>query len=58
MRSYIFEKIVSDPTVYRSKISKSLYISRAVINVYGTGIEFWAGFWPFGNNEKKVWADY
>ena len=32
--------------------TKSLYISRAVSNFYGTEIEIWAGFGPVGNNEK------
>ena len=26
-------------------------------DIYGTGIEIWAGFGPFGITEKK-WADY
>jgi hypothetical protein len=38
--------------------TKSLYISRAVSNFYGTEIEIWAGFGPVGNNEKENWADY
>jgi hypothetical protein len=33
---------------------KSLYISHAVINFYGTEIEIWAGFGPVGNTEKKI----
>ena len=33
--------------------AKSLYISHAVSNFYGTGIEIWAGFGPVGNTEKK-----
>ena len=28
--------------------SKSFYISHAVNNFYGTGLEIWAGFWPVG----------
>ena len=36
--------------------SKSLYISHAVSNFYGTGIEIWAGFGPVGNTEKKSWG--
>ena len=36
--------------------SKSLYISNAVSNFYGTGIEIWAGFGQVGNTEKKIWA--
>ena len=28
-------------------------------DLYGTGIEIWAGFGPVGNNEKKMfWVDY
>ena len=38
--------------------AKSLYISRAVSNFYGTEIEIWAGFGPVGNTEKKIVADY
>ena len=34
--------------------SKSLYISPAVSNFYGTGIEIWAGFGPVGNTEKNL----
>ena len=30
--------------------SKSLYISRAVSNFYGTEIEIWAGFGPIMSN--------
>ena len=37
---------------------KSLYLSCAVSNFYGTEIEIWAGFGPVGNTEKKIWADY
>ena len=37
--------------------AKSLYISRAVSNFYGTEIEIWAGFGPVGNTEKKNWAN-
>ena len=36
--------------------AKSLYISRAVSNFYGTEIEIWAGFRPVGNTEKKLWS--
>ena len=32
---------------------KSLYISRAVSNFYGTEIKIWAGFGPDGNTERK-----
>ena len=38
--------------------SKSLHISCAVSNFYGTEIEIWAGFGLVGNSEKKIWADY
>ena len=34
--------------------TKSLYISPAASNFYGTGIEIWAGFGPVGNTEKKL----
>ena len=34
--------------------SKSLYISRAVSNCYGTEMEIWAGFGPVGNIEKNL----
>ena len=38
--------------------SKSFYISHAVNNFYGTGLEIWAGFWPVGNKlvilKKKI----
>ena len=34
--------------------TKSLYISRAVSNFYGTEIEIWAGFGPVGSTEKKI----
>ena len=27
-------------------------------DLYGTGIEVWAGFGPIGSTEKRVWADY
>jgi hypothetical protein len=37
--------------------TKSLYISRAVSNFFGTEIEILAGFGPVGNT-KKNWADY
>ena len=33
---------------------KSLYISRAVSNFYGTEIKIWAGFGPVGNTEKNL----
>ena len=33
--------------------AKSLYISGAVSNFYGTKIEIWAAFGPVGNTEKK-----
>ena len=33
--------------------SNSLYISHAASNFYGTEIEIWAGFGPFGSTEKK-----
>ena len=36
---------------------KSLSISCAVSNFYGTEIEIWAGFGPVGITEKN-WADY
>ena len=36
--------------------AKSLYISQAVSNFYGTEIEIWAGFGPVGITEKKIWA--
>ena len=39
-------------------LPKSLYISHAVSNFYGTEIEIWAGFGPIGNTEKTIWADY
>ena len=39
-------------------LPKSLYISPAVTNFYGTEIEIFAGFGPVGNTEKKIWADY
>ena len=32
----------------------TLYISPAVSNFYGTGIEIWARFGPVGNTEKIV----
>ena len=38
--------------------SKSLYISHAVSNFYGTKIEICAGFGPVGITEKKNWGDY
>jgi hypothetical protein len=25
---------------------------------HATGIEIWAGFWPFGSTDKRVWANY
>ena len=34
--------------------AKSLYISRAVSNYYGTEIEIWAGFGPVGNNTWPI----
>ena len=34
--------------------AKSLYISRAVSNFYGTEIEIWAGFGPAGGTEKNL----
>ena len=37
---------------------KSLYISLAVSNFYGTEIKIWAGFVFVGNNNKKDWTDY
>ena len=33
---------------------KSLYISHAVSNFYGTENEIWAGFGPVGSTEKKI----
>ena len=24
-----------------------------MVDLYGTGIEIWAGFWPIGSTEKK-----
>ena len=33
-------------------LPKSICISRAVSNFYGTEIEIWAGFGPVGNTEK------
>ena len=36
---------------------KSLYMSQAVSNFYGTEIEIWAGL-LFGITEKNIWADY
>ena len=41
--------------------TKSLFISRAVSNFYGTEIEIWAGFGPVGSTEKKLdwlWATF
>ena len=38
--------------------TKSLYISRAVSNFYGTEIKIWAGFRPVGNTETKFLGDY
>ena len=38
--------------------AKSLNISHAVSNFYGTEIQIWAGFGPVGNTEKKIVADY
>ena len=38
--------------------TKSLHISHAVSNYYGTEMEIWAGFGPIGKTEKKIWADY
>ena len=38
--------------------TKSLYISRAVSNFYGTEIEICAGFGPVGSTEKKMWGGY
>ena len=38
--------------------TKSLHISHAESNYYGTEMEIWAGFGPIGNTEKKIWADY
>ena len=38
---------------------RSLYLSRAVSNFYGTEIEIWAGFGPVGSTDKKLgrlWA--
>ena len=37
-----------------SFVPKSLYISHAVSNCYGTEIEIWAGFRSIGNTEKKI----
>ena len=34
--------------------SKSLYISHAVSNFYGTKLEMWAGFGPVRNVLKKM----
>ena len=39
------------------RLPKSLYISCAVNNFYGTEIEIWAGFGPVGSTEKNL-ADY
>ena len=33
---------------------RSLYLSRAVSNFYGTEIEIWAGFGPVGSTEKNL----
>ena len=38
-------------------LPKSLYISRAVSNFYGTEMKIWAGFGPIGNTEKKIGAN-
>ena len=39
--------------------TKSLYISHAVSNFYGTEMEIWAGFGPVDITEKKsIWANY
>jgi hypothetical protein len=45
-------------TSYLGIQAKSLYISRALKIFYGTEIEILAGFGPFGNTEKKIWANY
>ena len=37
---------------------KSLYISHAVSNLYGTEIEILAGFGPAGSTQKQIWSDY
>ena len=37
-------------------LPKSIYISCAVSNFYGTEIEIWAGFGPVGNTEKRIWG--
>ena len=37
--------------------AKSLYVSCAVSNSYGTEIEVWAGFGPDVDTEKN-WTDY
>ena len=42
-------------------LPKSLYISCAMSNFYGTEIEIWAGFGLVGNTEKKLgqlWATF
>ena len=38
--------------------TKSLYISCAADNFYGTDIEIWAGFGPVGSTEKKIGTYY
>ena len=40
--------------------AKSLHISGAVSNFYGTKIEIWAGFGPFGSKKKlsQLWATF
>jgi hypothetical protein len=40
-----------------SSRAKSLYISRAVSNFYGTEIEIWAGFRPVAILKKRFGAD-
>ena len=37
-------------------IPKSLYISCAVSKFYRTEIEIWAGFWPVGSTERKLFG--
>ena len=41
-------------TISSDLYPKSLYISRAMSNLYGKEIEIWAGFWPVGSTEKKI----
>ena len=43
---------------HQSSDAKSLYISHAESNFYGTEIEIWAAFGLVGSTEKKNWTDY